>query len=181
MAGSPAAPIDPRNSHRRAVRNPLRPSLVLAFAARDHFGFGLPRSAAPAATGHSGHSLLLLASLSWIGHAAMEEGPARVAHEFNQTVHLLAAGLWLGGLLPLGWLLRRARAPQDVASIALIRDAIRHFSQMGYVAVAFIALTGAINSLLLVGSLGAMFGTPYGRLLALKNPALFSDGYSGAD
>jgi putative copper resistance protein D len=113
-------------------------------------------------------SLLLLASLSWIGHAAMEEGPARVAHEFNQTVHLLAAGLWLGGLLPLGWLLRLAQAPQDVASIALIRDAIRHFSQMGYVAVALIALTGAINSLLLVGSPGAMFGTPYGRLLALK-------------
>jgi putative copper resistance protein D len=113
-------------------------------------------------------SLLLLASLGWIGHAAMEEGRARVAHEFNQTVHLLAAGLWLGGLLPLGWLLRQARAPQDVTSIALIRDAIRHFSQMGYVAVAFIAFTGAINSLLLVGSLGAMFGTPYGRLLALK-------------
>jgi copper resistance protein D len=39
---------------------------------------------------------------------------------------------------------------------------------MGYVAVALIALTGAINSSLLVGSLGAMVGTPYGRLLALK-------------
>ena len=113
-------------------------------------------------------SLLLLASLGWIGHAAMDEGPARVAHEFNQTVHLLAAGLWLGGLLPLTWLLRRASVRQDTAGIALTRDAIRHFSQMGYVAVAVIALTGAINSLLLVGSLGAIFGTPYGRLLALK-------------
>jgi putative copper resistance protein D len=39
---------------------------------------------------------------------------------------------------------------------------------MGYAAVALLALTGAINSLLLVGSLGAMFGTPYGRLLAFK-------------
>jgi hypothetical protein len=39
---------------------------------------------------------------------------------------------------------------------------------MGYVAVALIALTGAINTLLLVGSLGAMFGTPYGRLLSFK-------------
>jgi copper resistance protein D len=113
-------------------------------------------------------SLLLLASLGWIGHAAMDEGPARVAHELNQTVHLLAAGLWLGGLVPLGWLLRRARVPQNVAGITLTRDAIRHFSQMGYAAVAFIALTGTINTLLLVGSLGAMFGTPYGRLLALK-------------
>ena len=39
---------------------------------------------------------------------------------------------------------------------------------MGYAAVALLALTGAINSLLLVGSLGAMFGTPYGWLLAFK-------------
>jgi putative copper resistance protein D len=113
-------------------------------------------------------SLFLLASLGWIGHAAMHEGAARIAHELNQTVHLLAAGLWLGGLVPLGWLLRRARATQDDAGITLTLDAIRHFSQMGYVAVALIAVTGALNSLLLVGSLGAMVGTPYGRLLAFK-------------
>jgi copper resistance protein D len=113
-------------------------------------------------------SLLLLASLAWIGHAAMEEGSTRIAHELNQTVHLLAAGLWLGGLLPLGWLLRRSRAKQGDANDTLTRDAVRHFSQMGYTAVALIALTGTINSLLLVGSFGAMVGTAYGRLLALK-------------
>jgi putative copper resistance protein D len=112
-------------------------------------------------------SLLLLASLGWVGHAAMDEGPARIAHELNQTVHLLAAGLWLGGLVPLRWVVRRARMWGD-SGITLTRDAIRHFSQMGYVAVALIALTGTINTLLLVGSLGAMFGTPYGRLLAFK-------------
>jgi putative copper resistance protein D len=39
---------------------------------------------------------------------------------------------------------------------------------MGYVAVALIALTGAVNTLLLVGSLGALLGTSYGRLLAFK-------------
>jgi putative copper resistance protein D len=113
-------------------------------------------------------SLLLLASLGWIGHAAMGEGPARLAHELNQTVHLLAAGLWLGGLVPLGWLVRRARARPSDAVITLTHDAVSHFSHIGYIAVALIALTGAVNSLLLVGSLGAMFGTPYGRLLALK-------------
>jgi len=72
----------------------------------------------------------------------MDNGAARIAHELNQSVHLLAAGLWLGGLVPLGWLLRRARAAQRDAGISLTRDAIRHFSQMGYVAVALIALTG---------------------------------------
>ena len=113
-------------------------------------------------------SLGLLASLGWIGHAAMDNGAARVAHELNQTGHLLAAGLWLGGLAPLAWVLRQAlRLPGDF-EISLARDALRNFSHMGYLAVALIALTGAINSLLLVGSLDAMFGTPYGRLLAFK-------------
>src|SRR6266851_9350449 len=113
-------------------------------------------------------SLGLLASLGWVGHAAMDDGSTRIAHELNQTGHLLAAGLWLGGLAPLAWVLRQAlRLPGDF-EISLARDALRNFSHMGYLAVALIALTGAINSLLLVGSLDAMFGTPYGRLLAFK-------------
>ena len=45
---------------------------------------------------------------------------------------------------------------------------------MGYAAVALLALTGAINSLLLVGSLGVMFDTPYGRLLAFKILTFFA-------
>ena len=111
-------------------------------------------------------SLGFLASLAWVGHSTMEEGAARIGHEFNQTGHLLAAGLWLGGLAPLGWVLRQARRrPGEISSVCV---ALRNFSHMGYAAVALLALTGAINTLLLVGSLGAMLGTPYGRLLAFK-------------
>jgi putative copper resistance protein D len=39
---------------------------------------------------------------------------------------------------------------------------------MGYAAVALLAATGALNTLLLVGSTQALVGTPYGRLLGLK-------------
>lgn len=113
-------------------------------------------------------SVLLLASLGWIGHAAMDQGSARIARELNQTLHLLAAGLWLGGLVPLGWLLLRARGPQNDVDVTLARDIVRRFSHVGYVAVALTALTGAINSFLVVRSLGAMVETEYGRLLALK-------------
>jgi len=113
-------------------------------------------------------SLGLLASLGWVGHAAMDDGSTRIAHELNQTGHLLAAGLWLGGLAPLAWVLRQAlRLPGDF-EISLARDALRNFSHMGYVAVALITLTGAINTSFLVGSLAAMFDTSYGRLLAFK-------------
>jgi copper resistance protein D len=111
-------------------------------------------------------ALGLLASLGWVGHAAMEEGAARVGHELNQTGHLLAAGLWLGGLAPLAWLLRHGRHQPE--ELSLICVALRNFSHIGYAAVALIALTGSINTLLLVGSLRALIGTPYGRLLVVK-------------
>jgi putative copper resistance protein D len=109
-------------------------------------------------------SLLLLASLAWTGHAVI----AGLAHELNQAVHLLAAGLWLGGLVPLGWLLRRVRAAPDAATVVLTGEAVRHFSQMGYAAVTLIALTGVFNTVLLVDGLAAMLSTQYGRLLAGK-------------
>jgi copper resistance protein D len=110
---------------------------------------------------------LALASLGWVGHAAAGGGWIGFGHEMNQSVHLLAAGLWLGGLLPLGWLLGRARRTADGFDV-LARQAVPPFSQMGYAAVAAIAITGAVNTLMLAGSLDALFGTAYGRLLSLK-------------
>src|ERR1700736_5914869 len=67
-------------------------------------------------------SLGLLASLGWVGHAAMDDGGARVAHEVNQTVHLLAAGLWLGGLAPLAWVLRQSRRQPGNFAISVTGD-----------------------------------------------------------
>jgi putative copper resistance protein D len=113
-------------------------------------------------------SLLLLMSLGWVGHAVEGQGPARLIHPINQMVHLLAAGLWLGGLVPLAWLLGRARSPSGKTWILVARDVVPRFSQMGYAAVALLAATGLLNTLLLVGSPLALVGTPYGRLLSLK-------------
>jgi copper resistance protein D len=113
-------------------------------------------------------SLALLASLGWVGHAAMDEGAALIAHGLNQTVHLLAAGLWLGGLVPLGCVLRQARQSQGSCEISFACNALQEFSQVGYVAVALLAVTGIVNTVLLVGSLGAAFGSGYGRLLGFK-------------
>ena len=112
-------------------------------------------------------ALLLLASLGLTGHAAMDMGGG-VNHEINQMAHLVAGGLWLGGLVPLGVLLRRAVRPDGADYIALARTALPHFSQIGYVAVALLAITGTVNSVMLVGSFGAFVTTPYGRLLAVK-------------
>jgi putative copper resistance protein D len=112
-------------------------------------------------------ALLLLASLGLTGHAAMDMGGG-ATHEINQMAHLTAAGLWLGGLVPLGVLLRLAVRPDGAGYVALARVALPHFSQIGYVAVALLAITGTVNSVMLVGSFEAFATTPYGRLLAVK-------------
>jgi copper resistance protein D len=108
-----------------------------------------------------------LASLGWVGHAAGASGWAGLGRELNQSIHLLAAGLWLGGLLPLGWLLGRARTGEEGFG-AFGRHALPAFSQMGYAAVAAIAITGIVNTLILVGSVDALYATDYGQLLSLK-------------
>ena len=56
----------------------------------------------------------MLASLAWAGHGASTPGPAGDLHLAADLCHLLAAGLWLGTLLPLVLLLaegRRTRPP----------------------------------------------------------------------
>ena len=112
-------------------------------------------------------ALLMLVSLGWVGHAAMDMGGVAM-HEVNQMAHLMAAGIWLGGLVPLGVLLRRATRPEAEQYTPLVRTALPHFSQMGYVAVALVALTGLVNSVFLVGSVRALTATPYGQLLIAK-------------
>ena len=168
MAGSTAASFDP------ATADAVMFDTAFGHAWCWHIGFGVVLVALCAMRRRRGWestatlaALLTLASLGWVGHAAMGMGGSR-AHEINQMTHLIAAGLWLGGLVPLGLLLRRAVRPDGAAYVPLARAALPHFSQAGYVAVALIALTGTVNSIMLVGSFHGLVATPYGRLLIAK-------------
>lgn len=124
-----------------------------------------PPSRDPAVLALSG---LLLISLGLVGHAAMNRGALRLVHEMNQVAHLIAGAFWLGGLLPLGWFLVRLRRTSDPEWLALAPKILPRFSRVGYGAVALLAVTGVVNSVLLVGSPAALFDTQYGRLLLLK-------------
>jgi putative copper resistance protein D len=111
---------------------------------------------------------LLLASLGWVGHATIGEGAVALAHEINDSVHLLAGGIWLGGLVPLTALVVRARRSRGGMWLTVLRKALPQFSHMGYVAVGLLALTGVVNTIFLVGSIDALVEAPYGRLLLVK-------------
>ncbi|MFC0220582.1 CopD family protein [Pseudochelatococcus lubricantis] len=130
----------------------LRTALAVA-AAFVAGGLGSRRRVA-AGTLIAGLALCLQAHL---GHAAATEGlllPASVA------LHVVAAGAWLGGLLPLA--LTLAAWPDVAAHTA------RRFSWLGLAAVILLTGTAAVQSVELVGHVGGWFGTAYGIVAQWK-------------
>jgi copper resistance protein D len=116
----------------------------------------------------AGVSGVILATLAGVGHTHVSDGAAHVLHISADGTHLLAAGAWLGGLLPLSYVLavaRRSPSPEHRAdaNVALLR-----FSGVGYMAVAALVVSGLINSWFLVGSVSALTVSPYGQLLLAK-------------
>ena len=69
-------------------------------------------------------SAALLASLGFVGHAAMQTGAEGVLHRANHAVHLLAAGAWIGGLIPFAMCLRAYQRDD------LRKDAVRAMTEL---------------------------------------------------
>jgi putative copper resistance protein D len=113
-------------------------------------------------------ALGLLSSIAWTGHANGEQGQNRIVHLSSDVMHLLAAGAWLGALPALAFTLFNARRDTNGRALELAALATRRFSIMGTAAVSTLTLTGIANAWYTVGSLPALPGTDYGRLLCLK-------------
>src|SRR5262245_24545594 len=107
-------------------------------------------------------SIAFLVSLARISHAAARVHPLGL---FGDVVHLCAAGAWIGGLVPLTLFL--ACASFSLGQTVVVSVLLR-FSMLSLCCVSVLIVTGISNGWLLVGSLHALFTTPYGRLLLLK-------------
>jgi putative copper resistance protein D len=103
-----------------------------------------------------------LASLAWAGHAGGGQGSEGLLQLSSDIAHLLATGGWLGALPGLAFYLHR---PQSLDAAA---QAARRFSTVGIVCVSALVLSGLANAWYLVGSVAALVGTEYGRLLLAK-------------
>jgi copper resistance protein D len=110
---------------------------------------------------------VLLASLAGTGHAQIEEGWMNVIHVASDAAHLLAAGAWLGGLVPLGFILLDYSIGVGEPIVDVDRILLR-FSSVGYVAVATLIVSGLVNSWFLVGSVSSLLKTWYGQILLGK-------------
>ncbi|WP_158932821.1 CopD family protein [Acidisphaera sp. S103] len=96
-----------------------------------------------------------------IGHAGATEGAVGDGLVFSESLHLLAAGIWLGALLPL-WLGLRALSPEQASAVC------ERFTPIGLACVLVLAGTGFAQGFELIGSVPALFGTPYGHFAMLK-------------
>ncbi len=96
-----------------------------------------------------------------IGHAGATVGAIGYELVVSECLHLLAAGFWLGALLPL-WLSLRSLAPQQAAMVC------ERFSPLGLACVLLLAGTGVAQGLELIGSVAALLGTRYGHIALLK-------------
>ena len=126
---------------------------IVVFGPRDRWG---PAAAASAA---------LLASLGLVGHAAMQSGAEGILHRLNHAAHLLAAGAWLGGLIPFAMCLRAFERDD------LRRDSLRAmmgFSFWRQLVVAAVVLTGVANIAMTSGHPPVPPTTPYRALLVAK-------------
>ncbi len=109
-----------------------------------------------------------LGALAFAGHGMEGLGFERNIHLAADILHLNAAGLWLGALVPLALLLVRLRRFHGDAWTAAAAAAAGRFSTLGILAVGILFVSGTINAAFLLGGMHSLIDTAYGRLLLLK-------------
>ncbi len=113
----------------------------------------------------AGLAAALLISLAGVGHAAMHEG---AVHQAAKAIHLIAAGAWVGGLVPLGYVLGKASPGRVGAWTTYALYALPRFSRVGYFAVSLVLFSGCWIGWQMIGGWSDLFTTLYGRVLLAK-------------
>ena len=98
---------------------------------------------------------------TWSTHAAAAEGMDRIVLLGAESLHLLAAGAWLGSLAPL--FIAVGALPPDQGALTA-----RRFSPLGMLCVAVLSGTALAQSWVLIGGLPGLVGTDYGRVALVK-------------
>jgi putative copper resistance protein D len=113
-----------------------------------------------------GFSAASLALGAAAGHAASAEaGAPAVALD---ALHLVAAAVWGGALVPLALGLAWARRLPPPAATQVAATAAARFSAVGLAAVGTLAASGIALAWQQVGGIPGLLGTPYGRWLGAK-------------
>ncbi|HEX6361046.1 copper resistance D family protein [Actinophytocola sp.] len=102
----------------------------------------------------------LLRTNGMVGHTM--DAPTPLWAQLAGILHLTGIVLWVGGLAVLLLGLLPRRRPEELAAV------VPRYSRLAMVSVALIVTGGLVLTWQLVGSVGALFATDYGRLLLVK-------------
>jgi putative copper export protein/mono/diheme cytochrome c family protein len=105
-----------------------------------------------------------IAGLAWAGHGAA----GSLIETLGDSAHLVAAGGWLGGLVPFVMVMASSYEGRTAARASLAADVTVRFSIFGIVMVAVLIVSGTLNSWYLIGDVPHLVGTEYGQLLLIK-------------
>lgn len=121
-------------------------------------------------------SLLIVASImlilhASIGHGAMFTGSEAIFYKVNQSIHLISAAYWFGGLWPFVACLQFLRNKDELADgmIKAIIGTMKRFSLFGHIAVLLVTITGIISAVMLIpGWPTVQLSSEYQSMLWLK-------------
>ena len=82
-------------------------------------------------------------------------------------IHLVAGGVWVGGLIQLGDC-RRSRRAEARGALGVLRGLIRRFSLVAVISVSVIVATGIFQSIERLGGVDELVDTAYGSTLLVK-------------
>lgn len=111
-----------------------------------------------------GAGLALGLAFTWTAAEHASAGPQVLLAVPVAALHLLAMGVWLGGLITLVIALR----PRGTAGHGIPAPAVGRFSTLAFTAVAVLVGTGVYQSWRQVGSWQALTTTSYGKTLIVK-------------
>ena len=159
VAMRPATLLAPRPA---TLLAPLPATLLAPLPATLEAANAPPRGAARARL----YAIIILTAVALsleglIGHAGATAGAVGEGLVLSESLHLVAAGIWLGALPPL-WFGLRALPPAAATAVC------ERFSPIGLGCVVLLAGTGLAQGMQLIGSLPALFGTRYGHIALLK-------------
>jgi putative copper export protein/alkyl hydroperoxide reductase subunit AhpC len=111
--------------------------------------------------------VVALALVAAASHAAAVE-PGTAAAIAADMAHLVAAGVWIGGLPALALLLWLGGRPAGADARPYAVVAVRRFSRMALALVVVLVVSGVWSAWVQIGSVAGLLGTPHGRLLLVK-------------
>jgi copper transport protein len=101
------------------------------------------------------------------GHASAQ--PSAWLWELVDAVHVLAAGVWGGGLLVLAVGAPAVyRATTSETRAPLLHGIVRRFTRLALIGLVALLLTGTVAAITLAGSVTALWETPWGRIVLAK-------------